>query len=53
MTLKEKLVLSCRMLPCLIELTVYDNVDYFCGLYIRDKGLRKQYVEDAIAFVGP
>ena len=34
------------------ELTVYENVDYFCGLYIRDKGLRKQYVEDAIAFVG-
>lgn len=20
------------------ELTVYENVDYFCGLYIRDKG---------------
>ena len=34
------------------ELTVYENVDYFCGLYIRDKELRKQYVEDAIAFVG-
>ena len=27
------------------ELTVYENVDYFCGLYIRDKGLRKQYDE--------
>lgn len=34
------------------ELTVYENIDYFCGLYIRDKSLRRQYVEDAINFVG-
>ena len=34
------------------ELTVYDNIDYFCGLYIKDKKLRKQYIEDAIELVG-
>ena len=34
------------------ELTVYENIDYFCGLYIKDKALRKQYVEEAIDFVG-
>ena len=34
------------------ELTVYDNINYFCGLYITDKETRKQYVEDAIKFVG-
>lgn len=34
------------------ELTVYENIDYFCGLYISDKNLRKQYVKDAIEFVG-
>lgn len=34
------------------ELTVYENIDYFCGLYIRDKKTKKQYVEEAIAFVG-
>ena len=34
------------------ELTVYENIDYFCGLYIGDKKLRAQYVEEAIAFVG-
>lgn len=34
------------------ELTVYENIDYFCGLYITDKEQRKQYVEDAIKFVG-
>ena len=33
------------------ELTVYENVDYFCGLYIKDKETRRQYVEDAINFV--
>ncbi len=34
------------------ELTVYDNINYFCGLYIADKKLRNQYVEDAITLVG-
>ena len=34
------------------ELTVYENIDYFCGLYIKDKKLRREYVEDAIRFVG-
>lgn len=34
------------------ELTVYDNIDYFCGLYVNDKKLRAQYVQEAIDFVG-
>ncbi|PWJ10226.1 ABC transporter ATP-binding protein [Ruminococcus flavefaciens] len=34
------------------ELTVYENIDYFCGLYITDKAKRKQCVEEAIKFVG-
>ena len=34
------------------ELTVYENIDYFCGLYVDDKLLRKSYVEDAINLVG-
>lgn len=34
------------------ELTVYQNINYFCGLYIKDKQKRKEYVEDAIRFVG-
>ena len=33
------------------ELTVYENIDYFCGLYVKDKKTRKQYVEEAIQFV--
>lgn len=34
------------------EMNVYENIDYFCGLYIKDKEQRKQYVEEAITFVG-
>ena len=34
------------------ELTVYENIDYFCGLYIKDKDLRKTYIEDALNLVG-
>ena len=34
------------------ELTVYENLDYFCGLYIKDKKTRKKYIEDAINLVG-
>lgn len=34
------------------ELTVYENIDYFCGLYIQDKNKRKEYVSDAINLVG-
>lgn len=33
------------------ELTVYENIDYFCGLYIKDKLKRKALVEEAIEFV--
>lgn len=33
------------------ELTVYENIDYFCGLYIRDKKKRKELVNQAIDFV--
>ncbi len=33
------------------ELTVYGNIDYFCGLYIEDKETRAQYVADAIKLV--
>ena len=34
------------------ELTVYENIDYFCGLYVPEKGQRKRLVEEAIEFAG-
>ena len=34
------------------ELNVYDNINFFCGLYITEKEKRKKYIEEAIHFVG-
>lgn len=34
------------------ELTVYENIDYFCGLYIENKKEREKCIEDAIKLVG-
>lgn len=34
------------------ELTVYENIEYFCGLYVKDRKKRKELVDQAIAFVG-
>ncbi|HHT97324.1 MAG TPA: ABC transporter ATP-binding protein [Clostridiales bacterium] len=33
-------------------LTVYENIDYFCGLYVTDKEKRKKLIDEAIDFVG-
>lgn len=33
------------------ELNVYENIDFFCGLYIADKKERRQLVDEAIKFV--
>lgn len=34
------------------QMSVWENVDYFCGLYIKDKKKRKALTEEAIQFVG-
>ena len=34
------------------ELTVYENIDYFCGLYIKDKKTRQKYIDEALELVG-
>ena len=34
------------------ELTVYENIDYFCGLYVADKARRSGLVEQAVDSVG-
>ncbi|HHW92912.1 MAG TPA: ABC transporter ATP-binding protein [Clostridiaceae bacterium] len=33
------------------ELSVYENIDYFCGLYVPDKAIRRKLVEEVIEFV--
>lgn len=50
--LKEKIGVVFQEVAVFDELTVYENIDYFCGLYITDKKKRKKYVEDAIKLVG-
>ena len=50
--IKEKIGVVFQDVAVFDELSVYDNIDYFCGLYISDKNVRKQYVEDAINLVG-
>ena len=34
------------------ELTVRENIDYFCALYVNDRAKRRDLVDEAIAFVG-
>lgn len=34
------------------ELTVRENIDYFCSLYVKDKKRRGQLVEEAVRFTG-
>ena len=50
--LKAKIGVIFQEVAVFEELNVYDNINYFCGLYIRDKKQRKQYVDDAINLVG-
>jgi len=34
------------------ELTVEENIDYFCSLYVSDKAKRRMLVDEALDFVG-
>lgn len=50
-TIKQDIGIIMQNVAVFQELTVYENIDYFCGLYIKDKAKRKLLVEEAIAFV--
>ncbi len=50
--IKKKIGVVFQEVAVFNELTVYENIDYFCGLYIEDKKLRSKYIDDAIALVG-
>ncbi len=50
--IKRKIGVVFQEVAVFDELTVYDNINYFCGLYVNDKNIRKKYVEDAIELVG-
>ena len=50
--IKEQIGIVLQNVAVFEELTVQENIDYFCGLYIRDKKRRKELVEEAIEFTG-
>lgn len=49
---KRKLGVVFQDVAVFDELTVYENIDYFCGLYVHDKAMRAKYIEEAIALAG-
>ncbi|MBP2097880.1 ABC transporter ATP-binding protein [Enterococcus rivorum] len=51
-TIKKRIGVVPQEVAVFEELTVIENIDYYCGLYITDKSIRKQYVQDAISLVG-
>lgn len=50
--IKEKIGVVFQDVAVFEELTVYENIDYFCGLYIKNKNTRKKYIEDSLELVG-
>ncbi len=49
--LKKRIGLVSQNVAVFDELTVQENVDFFCGLYVQDKAERQKLVEEAIQFV--
>ena len=45
--LKRKIGIVPQEVAIFDQLTVQENIDYFCGLYLPDRKKRKEYVEDA------
>lgn len=50
--IKQKIGVVPQEIALFEELTVVDNINYFCGLYIPQKAKRKQYMEEVIQLVG-
>jgi ABC-2 type transport system ATP-binding protein len=51
-TLKQRIGVVMQNVAVFNELTVYENVDYFCGLYIPEKQKRRALVDEALDFTG-
>lgn len=49
--IKKKIGVVFQDVAVFDELSVYENIDYFCGLYIKDKKKRKKYIDDALNLV--
>lgn len=50
--IKQNIGIVMQNVAVFLELSVEENIDYFCGLYVSDRKARKRLVEEAIEFVG-
>ena len=50
--LKRRIGIVPQQVAVLEELTVRENIDFFCSLYVADRPRRRALVDEAIAFVG-
>lgn len=50
--IKQQIGIVLQNVAVFEELTVYENINYFCGLYIKERGRRRELVEEALQFVG-
>lgn len=50
--IKKKIGIVPQELAVFNNLTVKENIDYFCGLYVSNKNERKKLVNEAIEFTG-
>lgn len=50
--LKQQIGIVMQDVAVFDELTVEENIHYFCGLYVRDRTRRRELVQEAIAFTG-
>ena len=50
--LKRRIGVVPQQMAVFDELTVRENVDYFCSLYVADRARRRPLVDEAIEFVG-
>lgn len=48
--IKQKIGVVMQNVAVFNELTVAENVDYFCGLYVGDQKKRRELVEEALVF---
>ena len=50
--LKRRIGVVPQQVAVFEELTVRENIDYFCSLYVDDRARRQRLVDEAIEFVG-
>ena len=50
--LKRRIGVVMQNVAVFNELTVYENIDYFCGLYVPEKTKRRALIDEAVDFAG-